>query len=148
MGTTPPIQEAVRALLDAAPAGDTPDADDASDAVRAAGTGDILGHKAYKSVMDVPGVPDVAISAIPSKPVAAARGLSGPPRTDEPTIMPGLEDPRTHAPVPGHGRTIVVSHRTTEKPVEALGAKHQWARAAGLLTGADDRETWGGRFMT
>ncbi|WP_327233523.1 acetate--CoA ligase family protein [Streptomyces sp. NBC_01317] len=35
-------------------------------------TDDILGHKAYKSVMDVPGEPDVAIFAIPAKSVAAA----------------------------------------------------------------------------
>ncbi|WP_405621451.1 MULTISPECIES: acetate--CoA ligase family protein [unclassified Streptomyces] len=33
---------------------------------------DILGRKAYKSVMDVPGEPDVAIFAIPAKFVAAA----------------------------------------------------------------------------
>ncbi|MFJ2650040.1 acetate--CoA ligase family protein [Streptomyces sp. NPDC087420] len=35
-------------------------------------TDDILGRKAYKSVMDVPGEPDVAIFAIPAKSVAAA----------------------------------------------------------------------------
>ncbi|MFJ1597258.1 acetate--CoA ligase family protein [Streptomyces sp. NPDC088261] len=35
-------------------------------------TDDILGHKAYKSVMDVPGEPDVAIFAIPAQSVAAA----------------------------------------------------------------------------
>ncbi|WP_420543119.1 acetate--CoA ligase family protein [Streptomyces niveus] len=38
---------------------------------------DILGRKAYKSVMDVPGEPDVAIFAIPAKFVAGALGEVG-----------------------------------------------------------------------
>ncbi|WP_328535815.1 acetate--CoA ligase family protein [Streptomyces sp. NBC_00344] len=38
---------------------------------------DILGRKAYKSVMDVPGEPDVAVFAIPAKFVAAALEETG-----------------------------------------------------------------------
>ncbi|MFD4550144.1 MULTISPECIES: CoA-binding protein [unclassified Streptomyces] len=114
---------------------------------------DIRGREAYKGDTNDPGEVDVAVLAVPATSMSSAleedtpahaRALpalgtprddnvviiagSDPPSTYEATIRLGPTDPRGHALVPGHRHSLVP--RPTE-PVEALGAKHRWARAVG-----------------